>query len=183
MQEYIVFGKTFDKNQLLHFADFSVTLALLFTIPILLQHQLVVGVIVNAILIRTAIRHDLKHLIPAAIVPSIGALISGLLLKNLTSYLLLMLPFIWIGNFLIAFTVHAIYVRQKKNFVFSALFSSSVKTIFLFLSAFILFTFSFVPEAFLTVFGIFQLVTALLGSILAYVSIKLEDKLSLEKKK
>jgi hypothetical protein len=171
------FRNSYNNNTVITFLDFFVSIGLLFIIPILLQHQLLVGVIVNAILFRTAIKHDLKHLVLATIVPSLGAVASGVLLGTLTQYLIYMVPFIWIGNFLLAYFVRIFFISKKLNYFVSTFVSAGIKSIFLFISAFTLFYFSLVPIAFLTVFGIFQLGTAIAGAIVIFVEMKIEHKI------
>jgi len=154
------------------FRDFYISAAILFVTPLVLQNQFLVGTLVNAILIRSGIRHSDEQLLLASIVPSIGALASGLLLANLTSHLALMIPFIWLGNLSIALISRYFFVNQKRNYFASTFFAAGIKTIILLAAAFLLLQFALVPVEFLTIFGANQLITGIFGAILAFFIIK-----------
>ncbi|MEI7961939.1 MAG: hypothetical protein WCI04_06405, partial [archaeon] len=85
----------FDKNELKLGALFGLAL---FTIPFIIANQLIVGTLVNAILIKSAIDFKSKKVFLLSIIPSIAAFLAGILFGNLTHQVLLMLPFIWVGN-------------------------------------------------------------------------------------
>lgn len=132
-----------------------------FFIPLLIGHpQIVVGITVNIALIMAAM--NLKHykILPVIILPSLGVLSRGLLFGPFTVFLLYMIPFIWIGNYLLVYFIKSLYVDKKKNYLFSLGVASGVKALFLFVTAFILFSLGLVPVVFLTAMGVMQFVTA-----------------------
>ncbi len=139
---------------------------LLFLAPIFLGHQILVGIIVNALIISVALEHSLKKVALLCFLPSIAVVLTGFLFGGLTSYLLWVLPFIWGSNFLIAFLSKKLFLQKKKNYFVSTGIASIMKTIFLFVSVSVLFLFGLVPVAFLTLFGVFQLITAESGAII-----------------
>lgn len=144
-----------------------------FFAPFLIGHpQLLVGTLVNATLILAAINLPLKKVLPIILLPSLGVLSRGLLFGPFTIYLIYIIPFVWIGNFILVCTFRKLNVNR-----WLILFSGSIlKTIFLFVSVFILVKFAILSPIFLTAFGIFQLYTALLGGALAF-SIQASKKL------
>jgi len=103
------------------------------------------------------------------VLPSLGAVINGILFGPATVYLYYFLPFIWLGN-LILVTIFS-KVRQK-NYFLAVLSSSFFKSLLLFLVANLYFSQQIVPKIFLTAMGSFQLVTALAGGAISYIIIK-----------
>ncbi len=141
-----------------------------FLVPFTLGHpQQVVGVVVNATLILSALEvKQMKMLLPLIFAPSLGVLARGVIFGPMTPYLLIMMPFIWVGNALLVFGVRELYNNRNKNYVLSLGASSIVKSAFLFSVAFIFVSMSILPELFLTAMGVFQLATALVGGVLAF---------------
>jgi hypothetical protein len=138
----------------------------LFLVPIILNHQLITGIIVNALLINASLRYSLKKVFLLCMLPSIAAATTGILFGGLTSYLIIMLPFIWVSNAIICFVSRKMVAEKKKNYFFGAGMAGILKTVFLFSSALALFYFGLVPVTFLTAFGIIQLITAESGMIM-----------------
>jgi hypothetical protein len=151
------------KNNEKLFLFYSLTL---FLTPLLISNQLLTGTIVNALLISAALKHSTKRIAILCTLPSLAVLASGLLFANLTHFVLILLPFIWISNFIIAYISKNLVTIKKKNYFVSTFAASVAKTLFLFTSVSILFYFALVPEVFLTAFGIFQLITAISGAII-----------------
>jgi len=135
-----------------------------FAIPFVLSGpQILVGTLVNSILFYTAKKLDQKFLWAVAALPSLGALIHGVLFANFTPFLLYFLPFIWLGNMVLIKTFRSINGVLPVKVVVSAIF----KTLILYLSALLYFNMSIVPQLFLTSMGMIQLITALFGGALA----------------
>jgi hypothetical protein len=132
-----------------------------FTPFFLVQSQLLTGVIVNMMLITGALYSKGKEMLPLIFLPSIATLSRGLLFGEMTMYLLYMLPFIWIGNAILVYSVKSLHLKQKKEFFKSAAFGSALKATFLLVCAGVLLTIGLVPESFLVAFGIIQLFTAI----------------------
>jgi general stress protein CsbA len=137
----------------------------LFTTPIFLTQQLLAGVVVNALLISAALKYGLRKNFFLAFVPSLGAVAGGLLFASFTPYLLAMLPFIGMGNLALMAIARKLIVTKAKSYFLGILPAVTGKTALLFLSAFILYSFSLVPAVFLTAFGVMQFITAMGGAI------------------
>ena len=159
----LFFSKNKEKEELIRFSSYGI---MLFLIPIFLSHQFLVGVIVNALLIKTAFDHSLKKVAILCLIPSLAVVASGFIFGNLTSYLIYVLPFIWISNFIIAYVSKKLFIEQKKNYFFSTSMATIAKTVFLFLCIAGLFLLGLVPALFLSAFGIMQLVTAESGALI-----------------
>ena len=154
-----------DRRETLYLAGYATLLALA---PIVLSHQLLAGIVVNALLIRACLHHPLKSTFFLAFLPSRAVLATGFLFGGLTSYILLMAPFIWIGNLAIMALTRKLFVQRKKNYFLSTFAASAAKTALLFCSALALYSFSLVPFALLSAFGLMQLATAEGGAIIVW---------------
>ena len=139
----------------------------LFLVPFLSANQLIVGTIVNALLIKSAISVKSKNVYLLSIVPSIAAFSAGFLFGSLTHQVILMLPFIWAGNALLMVITRKFFVNGKKEFFYSNLLAGTIKTAALFLPAIALFTLGLAPTIVLTAFGIMQFATAQAGGAVA----------------
>jgi len=142
----------------------------LFVMPLFPLNQLVAGTIINALLIKTAITYKSKKVFLLSVIPSTAALAGGFLFSNLANQLLLMLPFIWLGNLAIMFLMKNLYLKKHKEFFYSALFSGTAKTILLFSAAALLLSQSLVPALFLTMFGVSQFITVEAGAVLVAIA-------------
>jgi len=162
-EKNLFFSQNKEKDELIRLSSYGI---LLFLVPILLSHQILVGVIVNALLIRTSFDHSLKKIFILCLLPSLAVVSTGLLFGNLTSFLLWVMPFIWISNFIIAYVSKKLFLEKKKNYFFSTAMASIAKTLFLFASVTVLFLLGLVPLLFLSAFGIMQLATAESGALI-----------------
>lgn len=135
----------------------------LFMVPFLSANQLIVGTIVNALLIHSAITMKSKKVFVLSVVPSIAAFSAGFIFGGLTHQVILMMPFIWAGNALMMLLVRRFFVRNKKEFFYSNLIGGTAKTALLFCAAIVLFVFGLAPAIVLTAFGIMQFITAQAG--------------------
>lgn len=148
---------------------FTLISFLSFAIPFSLGHpQIIVGSIVNASLFLSAIFLPEKFIYPVIFMPSLAVLSRGIIFGPFTPFLVFMIPFIWVGNWLLVFVFKKVFNLYKNYWlaVFSAAF---LKQLFLFTMAVLLFRLHFVPKIFLTTMGIFQFITASLGGILAFL--------------
>jgi hypothetical protein len=142
---------------------FTLVSFLAFTLPFSLGHpQLLVGTIVNACLFISALFLPKKFIYPLIFFPSLGVLCRGIIFGPLTSFLILMLPFIWLGNWLLVFGFRRLF-RMIKSGVLAVLGASVLKAGFLFFCAFVFVKLKILPQVFLTSMGAIQLMTALLG--------------------
>ena len=134
---------------------------LAFAIPFLFSHpQALTGVIVNSFLVLAALCMKGKNVLPVILLPSLGALANGLLFGPLTIFLVYLIPFIWIGNFLL---VYGIKSMMGSGYWSAGIVSSLVKAGAIFLPAYGLFLAGVIPEALLIPMGALQLGTALAG--------------------
>jgi len=139
-----------------------------FSLPFLLGHeQLLVGSVVNCALVLAALNLKGARLLPVIILPSIGAYLAGLIFGVASGALLYMLPFIWLGNAVLVLCIKYLILDKKANRIAALGIGATAKAAFLFLSAFVLLSFSMVPAAFLTAMGVFQLMTAMMGGAAA----------------
>jgi hypothetical protein len=135
-----------------------------FSLPFVLGHeQLLVGSAVNCALVLAALNLKGARLLPVIILPSIGALLAGMVFGAASSSLLYMVPFIWAGNALLVVCIKYFVLDKKTNRVAALGIGATAKAAFLFVSALALLSFGMVPAAFLAAMGVFQLATALLG--------------------
>lgn len=141
-------------------------LAASFFIPFLISGpQLLTGAIVNTLLFLFVAQAYSKKTLPIVMFPSIGAVLNGLIFGKFTIFLLYFLPFIWVGNYILIESFR--YLRKNTSFFVSILGSSFLKSGVLFLVAFLLTSAKIVPLIFLQLMGMFQLVTAIAGGIIA----------------
>ncbi|PIQ72515.1 hypothetical protein COY13_00400 [Candidatus Roizmanbacteria bacterium CG_4_10_14_0_2_um_filter_36_35] len=158
---------------------------LAFTIPLFISGpQLLTGSLVNCFLFLTAVYSSKKIQTSVVVFPSIAALLNGLLFGKFTPFLAYFIPFIWMGNFLLVrtFSVTLRQAQSDKDIMVSPtnhdhdsgqarmtkgiIISSFLKSLFLFIFAFIFFKLSIVPQIFLTAMGVFQFITAILGGLI-----------------
>jgi len=142
-----------------------------FSIPLLIsQPQLITGAIVNSLFFIAAEKLDKKVLYPILILPSLGAVLHGVLFGPQTIFLFYFLPFIWIGNYL---QVNVFSFTKKQNYLIRVFSSALVKYLLLFIAANIYYRAHIVPQLFITSMGAIQFVTACLGGFLAYFILRL----------
>lgn len=143
--------------------------AICFFTPFLLGHpQYVVGVVVNAMLILAALRIGKYGVLPVIMLPSLGVLSRGLIFGPYTPLLAYMIPFIWLGNGILVYSIKKIVAEKKFNKWLGLGAGTVAKTAFLFTMASVFVTFGLIPSIFLTSMGILQLATAIGGGIIAF---------------
>lgn len=141
-----------------------------FLLPFFFGHsQLITGILVNALLILSALNLKGCKLLPIIILPSVGALSAGLLFSGFTWYLVYFIPFIWIGNSILVFSFKYFKLNEKLNYFATLFIGGSLKSAFLFSIAYFLVNLKIVPIIFLTVMGTTQLITSLSGGVVAYL--------------
>jgi hypothetical protein len=142
---------------------------LAFTIPFLFPtQQLITGTLVNAFLIIAALHFRGWKVLPLVMLPSIAAVLNGLLFGPFTIFLLYMMPFIWLGNFALVYLFKQMHVASRTNYWITLGIASLVKAGLLFGVAFLLINASILPAIFLTTMGVLQLGTAIAGGIVAF---------------
>lgn len=164
---------------------FAVPTFLAKIIPLGKYQQLVVGTIVNASLILTALytKGTIKT-IAIATLPSISTIVGGLLFGAMTKYSQIMIPAIWIGNFAFILLYKVLFVNKKIAYPLSAVIAIVTKVAIIYLGFTIMVNLIAVPEMVKTTLntsmGVTQLITATCGSVLAFI-IMLSTKLSVRK--
>jgi hypothetical protein len=147
-----------------------------FLITVFIGHpQVLVGIVVNALIVRTALTMKKWKNLPTILLPSLGALTRGILFGPFTVYLLYLIPFIWLGNVLLTFLTKLL---NRKSVLVSVIGASMLKALAIFLPALLLVRASMIPDVFLKSMGMMQLVTAIVGSAVAHVVTKLEVNLN-----
>ena len=160
LQEYNI-GRVQENIELLLYSSIC------FIVPFLLGGpQIVVGAIVNTILVLSALNLRMKMIIPAIVLPSMAVLLNGLLFGPYSIFLVIMMPFIWIGNLILVLLYKKLLLQKKYNPVGVILISSIGKASILFLSALLLYGLGLIPIIILGSMGIMQLYTAMLGGII-----------------
>ena len=140
-----------------------------FFVPFFIGHpQWVVGIIVNASLVLAALNLRSYKLLPVIMLPSLAVLSRGLIFGPFTIFLLYIIPFIWIGNFILVWAIKEFNLKRKMNRFISLGIGAGIKVLFLFGAAFIMIKIGFLPAVFLTAMGIMQLYTAIAGGLLAF---------------
>lgn len=142
-----------------------------FFIPFFIGHpQLLVGTIVNSLLVLSSLNLQKYRLLPIILLPSLGVLARGMIFGPFTIFLVYFIPFIWIGNTIIVLGFKYLHLHKKLNYLVTLVISASSKALFLFSVALTLYKLNIVPAIFLTAMGITQLVTALSGGVIAFVT-------------
>jgi len=140
----------------------------LFVIPFFFKSpQFVIGTIVNFLLIVSFSRFGLRKMFPALFLPSFATFLSGTIFGGATNFLLYIIPFIILSNFLFTLLLDKIKIKGL-----NVLISSGIKAIFLFLSALVLHKTVGLPALFLTTMGVTQFFTAFTGATLAFSVLK-----------
>ncbi|MEM3422141.1 MAG: hypothetical protein QXF35_00510 [Candidatus Bilamarchaeaceae archaeon] len=145
-----------------------------FAIPFIFSHpQILTGTIVNAFLILAAFRLRGLKVMPLVFLPSIAAFLNSILFGPFTFYLIYLMPFIWIGNFILIYVFKELYFIRKINYWITASAAAILKSVLIFSGAYIFSTFGIVPVILLSAMGVVQLLTAILGAILSFLILSL----------
>lgn len=151
---------------------------LCFFVPLFIGHpQIVVGVAVNASLVLAAFNLRKYKLLPVILLPSLGVLSRGLIFGPFTVYLIYMIPFIWIGNYLLVHAIKRFHLFKRKNRYLSIGLGIAAKVLFLFAAAYVLVNLGVLPAMFLTAMGAIQLYTAVAGSAVALGAQKIKKSI------
>lgn len=168
---------SFNHDTRKEFFVFGVYILALCCVPLLPTHQLIIGTIVNALLISAAFSFNWTRVVLLSLVPSFILVSAGIVFGGLTPYVLLMLPFVWVGNVTIALLAKYLVTTKKYAFSIAALAGATLKTALLFAAVSGYYYFGMVPFALLTAFGIFQFITASAGAIVAWMYLKKSGRL------
>ena len=143
--------------------------------------QLIVGTIVNAALVTSAI--NLKgwaKILGVVTMPSISTILSGYVFGTASVYMVYMIPAIWIGNFALIYSYKLLMLGKNKHYFLAGVVGIVVKVAIIFALFNIINLFGVFPEKLIenlrNAMGLTQLITATLGVIVAFVIYKLEKK-------
>lgn len=143
------------------------------------KSQLIIGSIVNASLIVTAM--NLKgwaKILGVVTMPSISTILGGYVFKTASVFMVYMIPAIWIGNFALVYMYKAIFLKKKKNYFLAGILGIVVKVAIIFGAFNVLKLLGIFPPKLITnlqtAMGMTQAITATVGMILAFAVYKLE---------
>jgi len=140
-----------------------------FFVPFIIgDGQYLTGTIVNAAIIVTAMKFGDSRMLPIIMLPSLGVLSRGLIFGPFTYLLVFMIPFIWVGNGILAYVAR----KFKKHYWLAVGSGAVTKSLFLFLIAAGLQSAGILPALFLNKMGMLQLLTALAGGVVAFFAIR-----------
>jgi len=132
--------------------------------------QSVTGVLVNTALFVAAGVLPKSRIWPVVVLPSLGVLARGVVFGPLTVFLFYLVPFIWVGNLLLVYSFA--WWREKAGFLPGVVGSALLKAMWLFLAANLLVGTGLVPIFFLGAMGVYQLLTALAGGVIAWLLLR-----------
>ncbi len=145
--------------------------------------QLIVGTIVNAALVTSAI--NLKgwgKILGIVTMPSISTILSGYVFGTASVYMVYMIPAIWLGNFALIYSYKFLMLGKNKHYFLAGIIGIIVKVAIIFGLFNLINVFRVFPEKLVTTLstamGTTQLITATLGVIVAFIIYKLENKKS-----
>lgn len=136
--------------------------------------QYVVGTIVNIALIITGINiRGIAKIISIATLPSISAMVSGLIFKSASIYTVYMIPAIWLGNFALIYLYRILFVAYKRNYIVTSMIAILCKAAIIYLGFRTLAFFNVIPEgkiftALNVSMGINQVITASFASVISF---------------
>ena len=143
--------------------------------------QLIVGTIVNAALVVSAI--NLKgwaKILGVVTMPSISTILSGYVFGTASVYMVYMIPAIWIGNFALIYSYKFLMLGKNKHYFLAGIVGIIVKVAIIFALFNLINLFGVFPEKLVTTLstamGTTQLITATLGVILAFIIYKIEKR-------
>ena len=141
--------------------------------------QLIVGSIVNAALIVTAINLKGWKILGVVTMPSISTIFSGYVFGTSSTYLTWMIPAIWIGNFILVFSFKYFMLNKNMNYFLATVIGIILKVLVITGGFQILNAFGIFPEKLIsnlqTAMSLTQLITACIGTIIAFVIYKIEN--------
>lgn len=143
--------------------------------------QLIVGTIVNAALVVSAI--NLKgwvKILGVVTMPSMSTILSGYVFGTASVYMVYMIPAIWIGNFALIYSYKFLMLGKNKHYFLAGIVGIIVKVAIIFALFNLINLFGVFPEKLVenlrNAMGMTQLITATLGIIVAFVIYKLEKR-------
>ena len=141
--------------------------------------QIIIGSIVNTALIMTAINlNGWAKILGVVTMPSISTILSGYVFGSASTYMVYMIPFIWLGNFALVYLYKLLLLNKNINYLFTGIIGVIVKVAIIFLSFNVLNLFNIFPEKLVNTLqnamGLTQLITASIGVVVAFAIYKAE---------
>ena len=166
----LVNERRFNTSNLFEYAEFATLCVIAAGIPLILRHpQLLVGIMVNFALIIAAVNvRGWNKVLPLIVLPSIAATVGGFLFGSFTIYLMYLIPVIWVGNATLVFVMKYLYAVRQLSYLMVVPIASVLKMMILYSVTFILVFIGVLPNMFLTVMGLMQMTTALVGGFIVY---------------
>ena len=163
------------KNKLLHLnlSFETIELYALYSLSILFplvigKPQLLVGSCVNFLIVFTTLKYGIKKTIPVLLLPSITATTTGILFDGATHFLIYVMPFIMLSNFLLSY-----FASKRKIYTYAL--GILLKGGFLFIAYSAMNRLIGLPLALLSSITV-QYITALIGTTLAVILFKITEK-------
>lgn len=141
--------------------------------------QIIIGSIVNTALVVTAINlNGWVKILGVVTMPSISTVLSGYVFGSASTYMVYMIPAIWIGNFILVYLYKLLLLDKKLNYFLAGIAGVLLKVAVIFLFFNVLNLFNLFPEKLVSTLqnamGITQLITASIGVVVAFVIYKAE---------
>ena len=143
--------------------------------------QIIIGTIVNIALVTAAI--NLKgwgKILGVVTMPSIATILGGYVFGTASTYMTYMIPAIWVGNFALIYSYKFFMLGKNKNYFLAGIIGIAIKVAVIFGFFEILNLCNIFPEKLVTTLQVAmsstQLITAILGTIFAFIIYKIEKK-------
>ena len=141
--------------------------------------QIIIGSIVNTALVVTAINlNGWVKILGVVTMPSISTVLSGYVFGSASTYMVYMIPTIWLGNFALVYLYKLLLLDKNMNYFFTGVIGVIVKVAIIFLSFNVLNLFNIFPEKLVNTLqnamGLTQLITASIGVVVAFAIYKAE---------
>lgn len=143
--------------------------------------QIIVGSIVNTALIVSAMNlKGWKNIIGVITMPSISTILSGYVFKSASTYMVYMIPAIWLGNFALVYAYKLLMLGKNKNYFLAGIMGIVVKVAIIAACFAILNMFNVFPNKLVqnlqNAMTVIQLVTATIGMFISFAIYKVESK-------
>lgn len=143
------------------------------------NNQFIVGPLVNCALIIAGINfRGFAKVFGVIFLPSILAIVGGLVFATGSVYMLYMIPVIWVGNAAIVLLFKYLYTHKKMSYIATSLIAVCAKVGLIFAGYNLLTATGIIPSGsavantLWTAMGVNQLLTAAIGCVLAWGIIK-----------
>lgn len=151
------------------------------TSSIATNSQLIIGSIVNAVLVISALNLKGTAKIAGVItMPSISTILSGYVFKSASPYMAYMIPAIWIGNFALVYSFKLLVANKHKHYFLAGILGIAIKVAIIFGGFHILKIFGIFPDKLITNLQIAmswtQAITATIGVLISFIIYKFEVK-------